>query len=884
MNYGKKGIKKRQQTINARGPKWTRKLGLWVVEAVLAFIIGVVFVVAAFGIGLFKSILSTAPDISKITVTPTGRSSFVYDAQGNQIDKLVSANANRIPVTFDKIPENLQHAFVAIEDKRFYVHNGIDIQGIMSAAVQAVRKGGLGKGASTITQQLLKNNVFTDWVTEENDAQKIRRKLQEQYLAVEIEKVISKDEILINYLNTINLGQNTLGVQSASLRYFNKDVSELTLSECAVIAGITQNPSRYNPIAHPDYNKERRDLVLNEMLNQGYITKAEYDEAMADDPYERITITNQVVGEAAVTSYFVDALIDQVTEDLKNEGYTDSQVYTLLYSGGLKIMSTLDPKIQAICDEVFADEDNYPANTKYLLKYQLSVTKADGSTQNYSSEMFRSHFRETNKNFNMLYKSPEDAYAAIEDYQQFVLEEGDEILAESVTITPQPQISFTVEDQTTGHVVAMIGGRGEKTLSRSFNRATQSARQPGSCFKVLAAFAPALDSCGMTLATTFNDAPFNYYNGTPVSNWYGPDTYYGLCSIRYGVYWSLNVVAIKTITQITPQLAYNYATNFGITTLEEGKIIGDQVFTDIGQPLALGGITNGVLNYELNAAYASIANGGIYVEPKLYTKILDSDGNVIIDNTAPVTRVTVSPQTAFLLTSAMQDCVNIGTGTRAKFRGMSIAGKTGTTSSGVDVWFAGYTPYYTATCWAGYDNNQPLSDEEQRLPQLMFRRVMEQVHENLDDPGFQKPDGITREVICSKSGLLPTPGLCDAHLREEYFAEGTVPTEQCNVHIFGNICGYDNLPAADSCPFQYIGATEVIPPEDESLWQGSTVVSTELDPLAAGTQENANKGHCQHDESFFAQPDWEYKLALQQQEYAARIAALAPPPEEQPIE
>lgn len=884
MNYGKKGIKKRQQTINARGPKWSRKLGLWVVEIMLAFIIGVVFIAAAFGIGVFKSILSTAPDISKITVTPTGRSSFVYDSQGNQIDKLVSANANRIPVTYDRIPENLEHAFVAIEDKRFYVHNGIDIQGIMSAAVQAARKGGLGKGASTITQQLLKNNVFTDWVTEENNVEKVKRKIQEQYLAVELEKVMTKEEILTNYLNTINLGQNTLGVQSASLRYFNKDVSELNLSECAVIAGITQNPSRFNPITHPDYNNERREIVLGEMLEQGYITKAEYDEAMADNPYERITETNQVVGEAAVTSYFVDALIDQVTEDLLNEGYTESQVYTLLYSGGLKIMSTLDPDIQAICDEVFSNEENYPANTKYYLKYQLSVTKADGSVKNYSSEMYKAYFKEKNKNFNMLYKSSEDAYAAIEEYQLAVLEEGDEILAENIEIIPQPQISFTVEDQTTGYVVAMIGGRGEKTQSRTFNRATQSARQPGSCFKVLAAFAPAIDSCGMTLATTFNDAPFNYYNGTPVSNWYGKDTYYGLCSIRYGVYWSLNVVAVKTITQITPQLAYNYLTNFGITTLEEGKVIGDQVFTDIGQPLALGGITNGVLNIELNAAYASLANGGVYVEPKLYTKILDSDGNVIIDNTTPVTRITVSPQTAYLLTSAMQDCVNIGTGTRAKFKGMSIAGKTGTTSSGVDVWFAGYTPYYTATCWAGYDNNQPLSDEEQRLPQLMFKRVMERVHENLDDPGFQKPDGIVKEVICSKSGLLPTPGLCDGCLREEYFAEGTVPTEACNVHIYGNICGYDNLPAADQCPFMYYGATEVIPAEDESLWQGSAVVSTELDPLAAGTQENANKGHCQHDETFFAQPDWEYKLALQQAEYAARIAALNPPAEEQPTE
>lgn len=878
MNYGKKGIKKRQQDINARGPKWSRKLLLWMLEILIVLIIGVGLIVGSLGIGVFKSILSTSPDISKITVTPTGRSSFVYNAQGQQIDKLVSANANRIPVTYDKIPINLEHAFVAIEDQRFYEHNGIDIQSIINAGLQAVMKGRLGKGASTITQQLLKNNVFTDWATEENDVEKVKRKIQEQFLAIQLEKNMSKEDILTNYLNTINLGHSTLGVQAASLRYFNKNCSELTLSECAVIAGITQNPSRYDPLVHPDYNAERRELVLDLMLEQGYITEAEYQTAMADDPYSRLTETNQVEGEAAVTSYFVDALIEQVTKDLKNEGYTSNQVFTLLYSGGLKIMSTQDPEIQAICDEVFANEENYPANTRYLLEYRMSVNKADGTTEHHSNEKFMAHFKSQNPKFNMLYKSTEAAYEGIAQYQADVLEEGDEIIAEDINITPQPQISFTVEDQTTGYVVAMIGGRGSKDRSRSFNRATQSVRQPGSCFKVLSTFAPALDSCGMTLATTYNDAPFNYYNGTPVSNWYGKDTYYGLCSIRYGVYWSLNVVAVKTLTEITPQLGYNYLVNFGISTLEEGKAIGNQVFTDIGQPLALGGITNGVYNYELNAAYASIANGGVYVEPKLYTKILDSDGNVILDNSKPVSRTTVSPQTAYLLTSAMQDCVNIGTGTRAKFKGMSIAGKTGTTSSGVDVWFAGYTPYYTATCWAGYDNNQPLADEEQRLPQLMFRRVMEQVHEELPDIGFEMPDGIVRETICSKSGLLPTPGLCDAHLKSEYFAKDTVPTESCNVHIMGNICGYDNLPAADQCPFAYFGATEVIPPEHESLWQGSLVVTDTLDPLATGGQASANTGHCQHDEVFFSQPDWEYKLQLQQAEYASRFAALNPEP------
>lgn len=254
MNYGKKGIHDKQLSLNAKGPKWSRKFLLLLADAIVISIISVAIIVAAMGIGVFKGILSTAPDITTISVAPTGESSFVYDKAGNQIDKLVAANSNRIIVPSDKIPQDLKNAFIAIEDSRFMSHNGIDIQGIIRAGVKAVTSGGLGQGASTITQQLLKNNVFTDWMSEESDIEKVKRKIQEQYLAIQLEKVMDKDTILTYYLNTINLGANTLGVQSASLRYFNKDVSELSLSECAVIAAITQNPSARNPITHPEKN------------------------------------------------------------------------------------------------------------------------------------------------------------------------------------------------------------------------------------------------------------------------------------------------------------------------------------------------------------------------------------------------------------------------------------------------------------------------------------------------------------------------------------------------------------------------------------------------------------------------------------------------------
>ena len=790
----------------------------------------------------------------------------------------------------DQIPSNLAHAFVAIEDERFYQHNGIDIQGIFRAAVVGIKnKFKFSQGASTITQQLLKNNVFTGW-TDESTVERIKRKIQEQYLALELEKVMSKEKILENYMNTINLGQNTLGVQAASLRYFNKNVYELNLSECAVIAGITQNPSKYNPISHPDKNAERREKVLNNMLEQGYISQTEYEEAMADDVYSRIQSTNEEIADTTVNSYFDDAVTDAVYEDLLAAGYNDTQAYTLLYSGGLSIYSTQDPNIQAICDEVYSNEENYPSNSKWQLTYALSITKANGETENHSSEMYKAYFKESNSRFNMLYDTKEEAYAAIEEYQNAVMSEGDEILAESITLTPQPQVSITVEDQSTGYVVAMVGGRGVKEASRTLNRATSAKRQPGSTFKVLAAYAPALDTGQLTLASVYNDAPFNYDSGTPVSNWYSTG-YRGVNTVRTAIKDSMNIIAVKALTQITPQLGYDYLLNFGFTTLESAKEVNGKIYSDITQPLALGGITNGVTNMELNAAYATIANNGTYIKPKLYTKVVDHDGNVILDNTTPETHQVIQETTAYLLTSAMVDVVTSGTGGSVNFGGMPIAGKTGTTSDYNDVWFSGYTPYYTATTWTGYDNNTKLSTTaEKNLAKTMWRAVMSQIHEELPSKSFNVPSGIVTATVCSRSGKLPIPGLCDATLITEYFAEGTVPETTCDTHYQGTLCAYSGLPACIDCPFKQEGIFELPLQEDASLQAGSnTLTSTNpnaaaadpntatqiTDPNAAVTDPTITQQirQCPHTQEFFADPNHEAILAQQQAEMQQRALA-----------
>ncbi len=879
MNYTKSGIRASEEAVNSIGTKIAKKFTLFVIRLFIIALIGSAVIGGAAGLGVFKGIISSSPDIGTINVTPTGFSSFIYNNQGQQTAKLVASDSNRIPVSWDMIPKNLANAFVAIEDSRFYSHNGIDIQGIMRAAFVAIKKRNLSEGASTITQQLLKNNVFTGWTEENGDLDRIKRKIQEQYLAIQLEKTMSKEDILLNYMNTINLGQNTLGVQAASLRYFNKSVYELTLSECAVIAGITQNPSKYNPISHPDYNADRREKVLKDMLKQELITQAEFDEALADDVYSRIQSYNEEVEDTTVNSYFDDAVTDAVYDDLIAAGYSDNQAYTLIYSGGISIYSTQDPDIQKICDEVTSNEENYPEGTKYYLKYKMTVEKASGETENHSAEMFRTYFRASNAGFNDLFSSHDDAYAAIEEYKNAVMSEGDIVLAEDINITPQPQISLTIANQSTGEVVALVGGRGAKTASRTLNRATSSARQPGSTFKVVSTYAPALDSAGQTLATVYNDAPFNYASGTPVRNWYSSG-YRGINSLRDGIRDSLNIITVKCLTVMGPQLGYDYLLDFGFTTLVDRMEINGQIYSDIQQSLALGGITKGVTNLELNAAYATIANQGTYIKPKLYTKVVDREGNVILDNTVGETRQVLKPTTAYLLTSAMKDVVTSGTGGKVNFGNMAIAGKTGTTTDYNDVWFAGYTPYYTATTWAGFDNNAKLkTSSEKDLAKTIWRKAMEEIHKNLEYQDFPMPGGLVTATVCSRSGKLPIAGLCDHTLKSELFEEGTVPTEYCNVHYAGAVCAYSMRPACDTCPFRTEGVFELALPEDPALASGSSTLTSTTVTTTETLNEDGTTSltyvPCPHNAIFMADPSAPAVIEAQRAEIDARNALAA---------
>lgn len=792
MNYGKKSTAKKRTALISRSSMMGKRARVSFIRVLFVSLIALCIAVTCLGVGSFRGVIDTAPDVDDIDIMPLGYATFLYDDAGNQIRKLAAPDSNRLPVTLEQIPVDLQHAVVAIEDERFYEHNGIDVKGILRAGMKALTTGDFSEGASTITQQLLKNNVFTNWTSESTQLERFTRKIQEQYLAVQVEKKTDKDTILENYLNTINLGAGSYGVQAAARQYFDKDVWDLNLSECATLAGITQNPTKFNPIINPDSNRKRRKEVLQHMLDQNYITQDQYDEALADDIYSRIQAAQEKNSSTdnTVYTYFEDELTDQIINDLMNiKGYTKKQATNLLYSGGLKVYTTQDSKIQNILDEEYADPSNYPDTVQYELDYALTVTDPDGNQVNYSKEMLQLYFQNEDPDFDLLFDSPEDGQTYVDKYKASILANGSKVLAERVNFAPQPQSSMSVIDQHTGYVKALIGGRGEKTASLTLNRATDTTRQPGSTFKIVSTYAPALNEKGMTLATTFEDEPYEYPDGSPVNN--ATRSYNGTTTIRTAIQNSINVVAVKCLEKVTPELGLKYLDNFGFTTLAHGteadKDANGNIWSDANLATALGGITRGVTNVELCASYAAIANGGNYIKPIYYTKILDHNENVLIENTA-AERSVIKESTAFLLTSAMEDVVKQGTGTACQLDNMPVAGKTGTTEAYNDLWFVGYTPYYTCAVWSGYDNNEKLPDYARNFHKALWKKVMTRIHEGLPSKEFEKPASVEKLSVCEETGLLPRAG---CPVITEYFDVGTMPTEYCDQHFYDSDDDYD---------------------------------------------------------------------------------------------
>lgn len=678
------------------------------IKTVLRVILVTLLAVIAAGAVFVAYCVVRAPSINVLDAMPHGYRSNVLDRDGNVVLTLSGEASNRVYVKLSEVPESLQEAVVAIEDERFYEHFGIDPRGIMRALYKGITEGNFSEGASTITQQLLKNNVFTDWMNETTFLDKVQRKIQEQYLAIALEMHVDKAWILENYLNTINLGGGNWGVETAAKYYFDKDVSDLTLSESTVIAGITRNPTRYNPITNPEANAERRDYILDKMLELGFITQEERDEADGDDVYARISEVSTNGGSQEIMTYFEDAMIYSVLHDIMSATRcSEEKAWDLIYRGGLTICSTEDSRMQELAGEVINNPDYY---------------------------------------------------------------------------TSDEQASLVLMDTETGQVRALIGGRGEKNANLLLNRATSMVRQPGSTIKVIGEYAAALDSGAMTLGTVIADSPCTYSDGTEVHNFDG--AYKGNITVQTAIAQSRNIVALKCFNQIGMDPIWNMIGKFGITTLTEN----DKV-----EALALGGTYGGVTNLEMTAAYASIARGGQYTEPILYTKILDHDGNVLIEKKQTTRRV-ISENTAKLLTSALEDAMLSGTGVEANFESdavIDLAGKSGTTTDIRDAWFIGYSPSLTCGVWGGFDDNR--TQESSTYVKYIWKDVMAGAHTEGVAEEFETGTNIEEVEICTKCGKRAVKGLCENAIHGDgtetvCFASGTAPTEKCDCHVMVAIC------------------------------------------------------------------------------------------------
>ena len=781
MDYSKHGTKKKEKHIRSSVPKAKHKVTFNIFRIFIFALITIGVVGVAAGIGGLKGVLDSAPIISVEDVIPEGYKSFIYDRDGNMVTQLYQPETNRIAKSIEDMPKVLQNAFIALEDSRFWDHNGIDPQGIVRAFFVGITSGDFSEGASTITQQLLKLSIFGGG-DEDSLLLKFKRKFQEQYLALELEKEMSKEEILEAYLNTINLGASTYGVEAASQRYFGKSCSELNASESAVLAGIAKSPTYYDPIYYPEKNKERREKTLGDMLDQGYLTQAEYDEAMADDVYARIAArAEETTDNNEIFTYYEDAAIRQVLQDLQDKlGYTSEQAVNKLYGGGLKVYLAQDNTMQQIVDEEYADNSNFANFNALGLVWRCSTLQEDGTTANYDQMTMQYwYWNNVSSSFRLVYDNEEEAWADINKYKEAMGITEENTIAETFDQPYALQSSFVLMDQRTGEVKAIAGGRNEKKESLSFSRETQSTRQPGSCFKILACYLPGIDAAGMTLATSTMDAKYTTAAGYTPSNWYSG--YWGLSTVRRGITWSMNVITTKFfVEQVTPSLAIEYCRKLGITTLTDDDYV---------ESLALGGLTHGVTNLEITGAYAAIANGGEYIRPVFYTKVVDRDGNVILDNTnAEGTRV-LKETTCFLITNAMEDVVTKGTGTNANTNdGIAVAGKTGTTTDTRDLWFVGYTPYLTAGIWLGYDQNYEMNGLQENEHNRLWATIMRRINETFDyeDASFEIPEGIGTRTVCSKSGKLVGTSACSGIT--EYFDLSALPSGYCSDHYIAEIC------------------------------------------------------------------------------------------------
>ena len=777
----KRRKRRKKRTVNGRIGK---------VLLVVAVVIG--FAVAGAVLGTVFGILQSTDMLNTSDVMPDSYTSVIYDADGEAVDKL-HGSENREYVKLSAITKNMQNAVVAIEDARFYEHNGIDMRGIMRAMVENLKTMSFSQGASTLTQQVIKNDVLGD------NEKSITRKIKEQYLAVSLENALekqlgSKEEakkyVLELYLNTIALHHGLHGVESASQYYFGKHASELTLAESACLAGITKNPSKYAPDVNEEESRNRQLTVLKKMLELGYITQEEHDAAMAEDIFGHLVCKEKQEEEGnAKHNWFVEAAVQQIKQDLvEKKNMTEAQASNLIYSGGLQIHTTMDSDMQETAEAAMKNDNLFPAGDGTLdVTYLISVL----DTENPDEDSNQSHYE---KKATVTSQAEVDAF--VESVKAELLDDTHTLVLDKLTVSKSLQASMVIMDQSNGEVKALVGGRGEKPGDSVFNRATQALRQQGSAMKPLAAYAPAIDTGLLMPGSIIVDEPVTFGSWSP-KNWDGK--FIGPTTVRKGIWHSMNILAIKAFNMVGADTAYQYLLDFGFTTIDE---------RDKAATTALGGLTQGVSTLEMTAAYATIANGGTYYEPMFYTVVYDHDGNVLLDNSDQETHRVLKETTAFLLTDMMRDVITKGTGTQAAISGMNVAGKTGTTNDTVDQTFYGYTPYYTTGIWMGYDTQKEMKNVNNAHLKI-WKTVMSEIHsdQGLKNKEFEKPDGLTTRSCCAASGMTPTD-LCSS----DYYGYGVtsdyVTTDfkggsgggSCTMHKSYTICRESGKIASSNCP------------------------------------------------------------------------------------
>ena len=619
-------------------------------------------------------------------------SSTVYDSEGNVLATL-SGSENRIWVDYEDIPEDLEHALVAIEDKRFYDHKGVDWYRTVGAVFNMFLGMRDNFGGSTITQQLIKNLTGDNEVT-------VQRKLVEIFRALEFEKKYDKEEIIEWYLNAVYFGEGCNGIYTAAQTYFGKEPSELSLAECASIVGIVNLPTYYSPFYSVENNKTRQETVLREMYEQGYITYDEYTEAVNE---ELVFVRSETeVATQEIYSYYVEAVIDDVIADLMEvRGVNYETAQTLIYSGGYQIYTCCDTRIQGIVDSVYEDIESFP----------------------------RPYYTVTGQ---------------------------------------QLQSAIVIMDPYTGEIVAMSGGVGEKTGNLVLNRATDSQRPPGSSFKPLAVYAPAFDLGIITQNTLVNDAGPDEVQLEHTS-WYPNNadySYMGIITIRTALINSRNTVSAQILDKIGLEASYSFLRdNLGITSMVDA----DYNYA----PLALGQLTNGITVREMAQAYSAFVNDGMFTESITYTQVIDSNGNLVLDN-QPETHQAMRPNTAYNIIDMLQDAATYGTGSEANFYTMPVAGKTGSSTDYWDRWFAGMTPYYVGVVWTGFDQPEHMYVSGNPAAQV-WNRIMRQVHDGLEWRNFTEPTSIGEDTQIFGDLTSPTPSPTPTETPEPSAGESDSP-------------------------------------------------------------------------------------------------------------